>query len=175
MISTPGKLRAGGFTLFELLITVVVIGIVVSMAVLSIGNNQSEREQQLTTQLATITDFAREYAVFNAHELALLFWEHGYAFYSLENNEWQLITDDEVLKPREVPEDVEIALHLEGLKVELSDVPPTDTKEKLTPQVFILSSGEITPFEVLLGDGLDTDMELSSDMLGNIKMAQWEF
>ena len=174
MNSTPGRQRSLGFTLFELLVTIVVIGIVVSLAVLSIGDNQAEREQRITSQLATLTEYARETALFNSDELALLFWQHGYAFYRLADEKWQVITDDEILRPREVPEDITISLFLEGLRAELSALPKIDSKHKSKPQVFILSSGEITPFEIRLGDGLDIDMQLTSDMLGNIKVAQWE-
>ncbi len=160
--------------MFELLVTIVVIGIVVSLAVLSIGDNQTEREQRFTTQLATLTEYARETALFNSDELALLFWKHGYAFYRLEDEGWKIVADDAVLKPREIPEDIEISLYLEGLRVELPPLPKIKSKRKPKPQVFILSSGEITPFEVQLGDGRDIDMELVADMLGNIRVAQWE-
>lgn len=173
---SANRRRSKGFTLFELLVTIVIISVLISLAVLSVGDTQAERERRLITQLATLTELARETALFNSQELALFFWEHGYAFYRLEGDQWRLITEDRLLRDRDLPEDIIVALHLEGLQVELPaelDIEKErqdndEDESRAKPQVFILSSGEITPFEVRIGDGRDSEMELICDGLGNI-------
>ncbi|MCP4407036.1 MAG: type II secretion system minor pseudopilin GspH [Gammaproteobacteria bacterium] len=161
---------ATGFTLFELLVTLVIISIIVTMTVLSIGDNQAERERRLTEQLATLMELAQESALFNAEEFALHFWRHGYSFYRLDGEQWQLIMNDAQLRTRELPEDIVITLYLEGLKVKLPELFLPESETKTQPQIFILSSGETTPFEIRLGNGQDTDMELISNILGNLTM-----
>ena len=174
-----------GFTLFELLATLVIVGIIVSVAVLSIGDNQAEREKRIATQLATLAQLARETALFNAEQLGLSFWQKGYAFYRLEQKQfqpstdasetdskeapakWQPLSDDPQLRPRELPDDIVLSLYLEGLKVKLSPLPKEDAK----PQVFILSSGEVSAFEVRIGDGAGSEVSLEADAIGNITMA----
>lgn len=159
-----------GFTLFELLATLVIISIIVSMTVLSIGDNQAERERRLTEQLASLIELAQENALFNAEEFALYCWRHGYSFYRLDGEQWQRITNDAQLRTRELPEDIVITLYLEGLKVKLPELFAPESKTKSQPQVFILSSGETTPFEIRLGNGQDTEMELIGNILGNLTM-----
>jgi general secretion pathway protein H len=175
---STNRRKTNGFTLFELLVTIVIISVLVSLAVLSIGDTQAERERRLISQLATLTELAKESALFNSEELALFFWEHGYAFYRLDGDQWRLVTEDPLLRYRDLPEDMIISLHLEGLQVELPAELDTEEEDeddsKTEPQVFILSSGEITPFEVRIGDGRDSEMELISDGLGNITVSQWE-
>ena len=78
MTSPPVLSNNRGFTLFELLATLVIVGIIVSVAVLSIGDNQAERERRVATQLATLAQLARETALFNAEQLGLSFWQKGY-------------------------------------------------------------------------------------------------
>ncbi len=163
-----------GFTLFELLATLVIISIIVTMAVLSIGDNQADRERRLTAQLATLTELAQENALFNAEEFAIYFWRHGYNFYRFDGEQWQRITNDAQLRTRELSEDIVLTLYLEGLKVKLSEVFVSNSETKAQPQVFILSSGETTPFEIRLGNGQDTEMELISDVLGNLTMNRVE-
>lgn len=181
-ICSVNRRRSKGFTLFELLVTIVIISILISLAVLSIGDSQADRERRLISQLATLTELARETALFNSQELALFFWEHGYAFYRLDGEQWQLITEDTLLRDRDLPEDIIISLRLEGLQVELpaeldiekEDDDKDEDETRTKPQIFILSSGEITPFEVQIGDGRDSEMELICDVLGNIKVNQRE-
>jgi general secretion pathway protein H len=164
--------RAEGFTLIELLVTIVIIGIIVGLAVLSVGDNQAERERRLTTQLATLIGLAHETAIFNSDELAISFWKHGYSFYRLDQKGWRAITDDPQLRARELPEDITLSLYLEGLKAEL--LPTPKKEEKTDPQVFILSSGEVTPFEIRLGDGWDSEMQLTGDEFGNFEFTLLE-
>ncbi len=156
-----------GFTLIELLVTIVIIGIIVSFAVLSIGDNQSERERRVVAQLATLIELGKETALFNAEEIAIYFWEYGYSFHRQGEKEWEIIEDDVQFRTREIPEDMIIHLYLEGLKVKLPILP----KKKPKPQVFILSSGEVTAFEVRIGIGRNPEMKLTSDVLGNLEMA----
>jgi len=158
----PGWRIGRGFTLFELLVTIVIIGIVVSLAILAIGDNQTEREERATATLGALIELARETAFFNGEDVALSFWRYGYAFHRLEENKWTPMTEDPHLRTRLVPPDMELQLYLEGLEVELPQ------EEKDEPQVFILSSGEMTPFEVRIGNEDEIIPELSVDAVGKI-------
>ena len=198
MLPAPAiAINIRGFTLFELLAALVIVGIVVSIAVLAIGDNQAEREQRVARQFATLAQLARETALFNAEQLGLSFWQKGYTFYRLEQNQfqptsaadaqqptsdapesgaketpttWQPLNDDPQLRPRELPDDISLSLYLEGLKVKLSPLPKEDDK----PQVFILSSGEVSAFEVRIGDGTGSEVSIEADAIGNFSVAVLE-
>ncbi len=155
--------RARGFTLIELLVVVVIIGIIVSFATLSLGNNEARQAQETADRLRALVELAKEEALFNSENLGILFWRGGYAFYHMENQQWAPVTDDTDFRPRSLPEGLAIALYLEGLEVDL----PRRPRQKKKPQVFILSSGEVTPFEVRIAVGA-TIVRLTTDALGNL-------
>jgi general secretion pathway protein H len=164
-VSVGKRARAGGFTLLELLTALVIIGIVVTLATLSLGNNQTRQLQEAGDRLAALLDLAREEALFGAQDMALSFWRGGYAFHQIQGQQWAPVMGDSQFRPRELPEGLEFSLYLEGIEAELSSTP------KAKPQVFVLSSGEVSPFEVVIEtESDDTTLSLSSDALGNVKL-----
>jgi general secretion pathway protein H len=158
-----------GFTLLELLVTLVIIGIVVSMATLSLGTSETQQVEEAGDRLMALIELAKEEALFNAQELGIVFWQSGYAFMRLENQQWKPLTVDSELRPRSLPEGLSIYLRLEGLEVEL----PRAMGDRRQPQVFILSSGEVTPFQAEIGTS-DVFITLSADPLGNLSFASPE-
>lgn len=166
----PTASRVRGFTLIELLVTLVIIGIIVSMATLSLGGSETRKVEETGDRLMALIELAKQEALFGAQELGVLFWQQGYAFYRLDNEQqWIPLTGDSELRPRSLPEGLSIYLRLEGLEVEL----PRGFGDRQRPQVFILSSGEITAFEAEIGTS-DTFITLTADPLGNLAFASSE-
>lgn len=163
-----GSSRSAGFTLLEVLVTLVIIGVIVAMgmAALTLGNPASRLLDEEQERLEVLIRLAGEEAVLQSRELALSFWRSGYAFHELEGEEWQLLEGDEVLRPRELPEGLRFTLFLEDIDTRLSLV------EKHEPQVFILSSGEVSPFEVVIGVEDGPAREIAVDVLGRIEVEE---
>ncbi|MGI9301166.1 MAG: type II secretion system minor pseudopilin GspH [Gammaproteobacteria bacterium] len=163
---TRARYTHAGFTLIELLVAVVIIGVMMTIMVLAVGNTRADETKKATARLAAVTELARQNALFNAEDLALSFWENGYAFHRYaEVNDakgWMLLEEDEQLRPQSLGDDVSVTLYLEGIEVEL------DRQPKHKPQIFILSSGETTPFEARIEDDQENVFVFSSDALGNL-------
>ncbi len=174
---TSIKKNIAGFTLIELLAVLLIIGIAVSAATLAFGDNQAERMGRKSQQLAALIDLAKEQAIFNSQELGLLFTENSYSFYTLvssidkekqEKLSWVLIEQDKVLTKRTLPEGLEYELFLEGVKVNFSAAKLKD----ITPHVFVLSDGTVSPFELKLTDHIDHTFNMKFSGNGEYEIAE---
>ena len=131
-----------GFTLLELLAVLFIIGIIVSFAGLSIGQRSSRSAQDEAERLYGLVRVASEESVLQGRELAVEFTRESYRFLELANdNQWILIEEDTLFRERKFPPDVTIELLVEGAVASFGD-------EKNLPRIFVLSSGELTDFEI---------------------------
>lgn len=148
------SVRAQGFTLLELMIVIVITAILFSFATLTIRSSSPEDLiKEEARRLNRLIQLVLEEAVFKNTEYGLEFKSNSYQFLSYNEGNWQSIADDKLLRKRELPEDMEIELAVEQTDIIIGDTPITtdedniniDEEEKAQPQVFLLSSEEITP------------------------------
>jgi len=145
--------RAAGFTLLELLVVIVIIGIIASMAVVSTRVLGRDREMdQEAKRLAAVLTQAREEAMLQGRDVGMRVDAHGYDFllYDGRSESWQLAADDPLLRERSLPDGLEAVLWLESRPVPLvARAAPTE-RTPASPQVLVLASGDVVPFEVRL-------------------------
>ena len=149
------KRRHGGFTLLELLVVLVVIGVMVSMAVLSFGvlgrDRQAEDESR---RFWAVLKQAREESELQVEDLGIFMSNGAYEYLRFDSrkNEWQPIEGDELFAQRELPEGLRFRLRLESREVVLKPSLPQrgdkDENQRNPPHVMVLSSGDVSPFEL---------------------------
>ncbi len=159
-----------GFTLLELMVVVVIIGILASFATLSIGNRaESDRLQTEAERLRTLIQLASEEAQVKGVELGWQRTADGYRFLATVPGAgvWQEFDGGRSFRARRLPEPLELELRVEGRIVP----PPADLAEA-EPEILMLSSGEMTPFEISLrSPGLEQVYVLRGGPLGGIGLA----
>ncbi|HVY23823.1 MAG TPA: type II secretion system minor pseudopilin GspH [Steroidobacteraceae bacterium] len=173
----PGH-SPSGFTLLELLVVIVIVGIMVALASVSI--NVLGRDNQVEDQakrLNAVIGQVREESEMQARDVGLFIERDGYLFmrYNYLAQSWYEISDDEMLAYHPLPKGLQNRLWLEGREVILkshdentkaathalegssasaaatgsnADAAATLQKDPRVPQIAILSSGDISPFEL---------------------------
>ena len=144
-----------GFSLLEIMVVVVIIGILVSIFTLSVGSFAENETEEHARRLEALIRLASEEAAIQGREIGLRFYQHGYEFSGrvLSVDEkgqqewlWVPLDNDRLLLPRNLSEDFAIELQLDGKETELEFQRSEPKKDKpYLPQVFVFSSGEIVP------------------------------
>jgi len=138
--------RTAGFTLLELMVVLVLIGIIFSFAVLSMrGDDLADLMEREAQRLEMLLAVASDEAVLRGDELALHVEDNGYEFMVLAGDGWK-VPDDGMLRRYDMPADIRLELDLGDELPTPVHQEETDARATEQPQIFILSSGEMTPF-----------------------------
>ena len=139
-----------GFTLIEILVVVLIIGLVSAGVLLSLTLTGRDRElEKESDRLFALFSYAREQAELQTREFGVLFQDDGYEFltYDPRRAVWRNVFEDDALSARKLPDGLGVKLVIEARPVVLTR--PKDAKDK-TPQVMIFSNGDLTSFAATL-------------------------
>ena len=156
-----------GFTLIEVLVVIVVIGLMVAAVQFSFNSNKPESAlQQESVRFAGIFDLAAQYGLLNNIELGLIVKENSYQFVGYDGTQWVELSDMESLALYQLPEYMTLTISFDDLSPDEyslisrelfnpedeGDFTLKNEEEKpIIPQVYILSGGDITPFKTTFG------------------------
>jgi general secretion pathway protein H len=190
-----GRYTAAGFTLIEMLVVILIIGVMATFAVLYVGNRALEDRMSIEARrLDELVMLAAEQAVMQGTELGLLYTRDGYQFMAMDakTQRWQAVAAG-ALRARKVQDPFQIELRIEGRVVPPAETPQaaaeTETADTAMssasqdadadtgpkPQVLLLSSGEVTAFSLdFHARGYGPFFRIEGDVLGRFKMTRLE-
>jgi len=128
--------RTRGFTLIEIMIVVVIIGVISAAVLLSV--NLTGRDQDLekeSDRLLTLVNYAREQAELQTREYGVVFHDDSYQFlaYDARRGLWREVYEDDIMRLRKLPDGLDFKLVVDARPVVLvptGETKPTDPKDK---------------------------------------------
>jgi general secretion pathway protein H len=136
-----------GFSLIELLVVVVIVGVLALAVTLSVAGSAERRLARESERFRALIGQACERAELSGREIGVSVDASGYSFRILNGTEWQDFPDNGVLRSRRWIDSLRVDLAREGRGVDLS------TRDDGAPQLVCFSSGELTPFTLTLALG----------------------
>jgi general secretion pathway protein H len=139
-----------GFTLIELLITIVLIGIISSVAMLSMGSNdQREWQRQEAERLLQLFHLASQESIIQGTPIAAEFFSHGYRFMIEKNGKWNTDIKDSLFRPRTFHPQLHLQVEVEQQPVFLTA--QQNLAGKPDPHIVFTPDSEISLFRIKIG------------------------
>ncbi|MBD1582342.1 type II secretion system minor pseudopilin GspH [Pseudoalteromonas sp. S16_S37] len=155
-----------GFSLIEILVVIVIIAFATKMVTYSFGGDMEEELEKKALRTHSVLNMASEFAVLNQVELGLHLDKNILELLVFDGDKWTPLESEELYKPIEFTDQYRVELKIEDLSwsqdnlLEQSnwrELMGTDDNESLlelkkrkVPQVLILSSGEVSAFQITI-------------------------
>ena len=159
--------RQHGFTLLEVLIVMIIVGILIGASTIMLKRDHQDLLQQDADRLLALIALAKDEAVFQARSLGLYFSDRSYVFIQQNDDSgqqgWSTMGEKQ-FRRRELSPTVKVALFRDETEINLLD------QDKIEPQIFLLPTGEVTPFKVELTVPAKAKLTLTVDGLGQAEV-----
>lgn len=180
-----------GFTLIEIMVVLIIIGIGAALVSLSIGDaTRPQQTKAVARQLYGAMSLALEDAVFLNKQLGLRFdfsgkeqeiaYSYQWLLYDEGTKKWAPMTA-EGFDEQELPDFIQIEIEVEGQKIIIGGNRKDDTllavehdkddkKPQLYPDLYFLSSGEMQNFTIAINDKNTPESQymVAGDALGQM-------
>ncbi len=177
-IKHKSKYSENGFTLIELLTVITIIGIISAISIFAINTtNKNDDLTVSTTRLISLMELSREEAIMQGRDFGIEFIEDGYHFleYIPMLESWIELQNDYLFKKRKFPNQLQYELIIENKKIQIQNKKINSSDKMLNklqvdkiPHILILSSGEISPFNLILSSDDDSRVKISASLSGEI-------
>ena len=180
--------RQTGFTLMEVLLVVLLMGLAATAVTLGMGGAGKEKALERTAQQFMLaTEMVLDETVLSGHFVGIVVEDTSYKYVYYDEGKWKPLEQDRLLVEREMEPGVELVLVLDGLPLvqedeeqdswfdePLIEKSAEDKKKFPDPQILLFPSGEMSAFELsfVSEDELQKDIEVMvvGDALGRLRM-----
>ncbi|GIU25696.1 type II secretion system protein GspH [Shewanella sp. MBTL60-007] len=180
--------RQTGFTLMEVLLVVLLMGLAATAVTLGMGGASKEKALERTAQqFMMATEMVLDETVLSGHFVGIVIEDTSYKFVYYDEGKWKPLEQDRLLAERQMEPGVEMVLVLDGLPLVQEDEEQdswfdeplieksADEKKKFPePQIMLFPSGEMSAFELsfVSKDEMQQDIEVVvfGDALGRLRM-----
>lgn len=188
------KIRQAGFTLLEVLIAMTIAALMISVATIAFGDNDMAKLKTKARQLYGLIQVAQEESIIRGVELGVYVEPQRYSFMIYNGGKWQPLEDHRLLHEINFDEPIKAYVNIEGQESLLENEEPDEdefsnregrdeetseqgdddnNKKAKTPQIYMLSSGEMSEFAMTIG--LDRDepvfYRVTGNYVGDIKLS----
>lgn len=140
-----------GFTLLEILVVVVIIGVLAGAVVLAVDSGSARQLEREANRFSALLQQACEQAELGGRDIGVLIQDDGYGFANQVDGYWKPQPVDGVLRQRHWIDGLRSEMTRDGRRVAFTEA----TSREVVPQMICYSSGELTPFVLSLKLGED--------------------
>lgn len=168
----PSRANQSGFSLIEIMVVLLLIGLAMSVVMLSFtGTDYDEILRKKAQRFQVVFDMASDYAVLNQMQIGVRVEpeKRRYFFmYLNDQDKWRPLDGDKIFAEQQLEDEYYLELELDDLpwqeeeslfdsgifdetlsvSEDRTNIGEEEEEEPEPPQIFIFSSGEITPFSL---------------------------
>mgnify|MGYP000318108824 CR=1 FL=1 len=159
-ISLIGELRQSGFTLLELMLVVLLLGLVGSVVSIALPSTNSKTALQVAGEVKQFFRLAQQRAVFSSQDVGVSQTHNGFEILYLSDSGWE---NEEKVKSFKVTSDVSVYLRVDGVRVQAQS---TQHNLHVLPHVVFFSDGQYSLFDISVeaSSGVAVFRELYGDI-----------
>lgn len=183
------KLRQAGFTLMEVMLVILLMGLAAAAVTMSIGNSGPQQALERTAQqFIAATELVLDETVLSGYFVGIVVEKTSYQFVYYKDSKWHPLEKDRILSEKQMDPGVTLNLVLDGLPLVQEDetdeswfeeplIEPSaeDKKKHPEPQILLLPSGEMSAFElsfIAKTDQGEIDVLVVGDALGRVTLGR---
>jgi general secretion pathway protein H len=152
-----------GFTLIEVMVVVIIIGVLLNYVAISLGRNTpGDMLKDEANRLTSLIELASEEALLRSVLIGVDITEESYGFLYLNEGKWESVSDS-LFRQRQLPEGMELSI--------ATSLPEGDDEEKRTPEIILMNSGEMSSFELKISlEEHESFYRLTGNDLGELSL-----